>query len=128
MKRSFILISTAIFGIVALASCDKEQPAENVQGNYTGVLDAVYDGDDTLNGSYPVFVTATTKNKVLIEGSLFSSFEVLVTQQGVNVDPVSTDENVAAFLYQGDVNNGQKELSFTYYNNGDTAIYVGTKP
>jgi len=127
MKRSTILFSLAILGAAAIASCEKEQPAVNVEGNYTGVFQGVVDGEDTIKADYPVFATSTTKNKVKIEGSLFSSFEVLVTQQGINVDPVSTDENVGAFLYQGDVN-GTKELSFSYYKNGDTAHYVGTKP
>ncbi|MEO9531861.1 MAG: hypothetical protein ABJG68_11395 [Crocinitomicaceae bacterium] len=124
MKKAHLILFSAVIAISAVTSCEKEQPAENVEGNYTGVLDAKYDGVDTLNGSYPVFVTATTKNKVLVEGTLFPAFEVLVTQQGVNVDPVSTDANVHAFLYQGNLN----ELSFTYYKGGDTAVYVGTKP
>lgn len=125
MKKSTFLLGT-IVATALLIGCEKEQPAENVQGNYTGVFQGVYDGNDTLNANYPVFVTATTKNKVLVEGTLFSNFEVLVTQQGLNVDPVATDENVSAFLYQGD--ESLKELSFTYYKNGDTAIYTGTKP
>jgi len=125
MKKS-IYIFGALLGSSLLIGCEKEQPAENVQGNYTGVFQGVYDGNDTINGNFPVFVTASTKNKVLVEGTLFSSFEVLVTQQGINVDPVSTDDNVKAFLYQGD--ESLKELSFSYYKNGDTAVYVGTKP
>jgi hypothetical protein len=127
MKKSTLLLSAAIFGLIALTSCDKEQPAENVAGDYNGVFQGKYDGEDTINGSYSVYVTTTTKNKVLIEGTLFSNFEVLVTQQGINVDPVATDDNVGAFLYQGDVNNSN-ELSFSYYKNGDTAHYVGSKP
>lgn len=124
MKKAHFILFSAVIGFAAFTACEKEQPAVNVEGNYTGVLDAVYDGDDTLKGSYPVYVTATSKNKVKVEGTLFPAFEVLVTQQGVNVDPVSTDANVHQFLYQGNL----RELSFTYYKNGDTAVYVGTKP
>ena len=105
-------------------SCEKEEPAKDIEGNYSGVLDGVYDGEDTLMGGYAVYATATTRNKIKVEGTLFGSFEVLVTQQGINVDPVSTDEEVYQFLYQGDL----KELSFKYYKNGDSTTYVGTKP
>jgi hypothetical protein len=124
MKKAHFILFSAVLSFATFTSCEKEQPAVNVEGNYIGFLDAKFDGDDTLNGSYPVFVTSITKNKVRIEGTLFPDFEVLVTQQGVNVDPVSTDNNVHAFLFQGTLN----ELSFTYYRSGDTAVYVGTKP
>lgn len=125
MKKSIFTFGV-IAGLSLLFGCEKEQPAKNVEGNYTGVFQGVFQGNDTINANLPVFVTASTKNKVFIEGTLFSNFEVLVTQQGLNVDPVSTDANLNAFLYQGDET--LKELSFTYYNNGDTAVYVGTKP
>ena len=124
MKKIFIF--TLIIGVTTITfnSCEKEQPAENVSGDYTGVLEGKYDGDIILEPEHKVRVTAKTKNKALVEGDLFSSFEVLVTQQGINVDPVSTDEKLSAFLYQGEL----KELSFTYNKNGDTAVFVGTKP
>lgn len=123
--KKYITLGLAA-GIIAIASvsCEKEQPAENIAGNYTGVLQGTYNGVDTINASYPVFATANTKNKIKIEGTLFPSFEVLVTQQGINVDPVSTDNEVYEFLYAGDGN----ELSFKYYKNGDSTYYVGTKP
>jgi len=124
-------ITASIFmlgiGIIGLVSCDKENPAETIEGNYSGVISGVYQGQDTLAGNgdtYPVYATAITRNKIEIQGSLFSTFEVLVTEQGINVDPVSTDENVYEFLYQGDL----KELSFKYYKDGDSAYFVGHKP
>ena len=122
-KLAIYTLFTALTFSIA-TSCEKEEPAKTVEGNYSGVLDGIYDGDDTLKGGFPVYVTATTKNKVKVEGNLFGSFEVLVTQQGINVDPVSTDDEVYMFLYQGDL----KELSFRYYKNGDSTFYVGTKP
>lgn len=123
MKKSLSIIVAA--GLICFASCEKEQPAENVAGTYSGVLQGKHDGNDILLGNHSVRVSTTTKNKCLVEiDSIYNSFEVLVTQQGINVDPVSTDEEVSAFLYQGEL----KELSFTFNKNGDTAIYVGTKP
>lgn len=116
-------IGLAFMTILAL-SCEKEQPAENIQGNYSGYLSGVYDGNDTIIANYPVYATATTKNKIKIEGGMFPSFEVLVSQNGINVIPVSTDNEVYDFLYQGDL----KELSFKYYKNGDSTDFVGTKP
>lgn len=124
MKKYVTLGLAASIIAIASVSCEKEQPAENIAGNYTGVLLGTYNGVDTINGSYPVYATATTKNKIKIEGTLFPSFEVLVTQQGINVDPVSSDHEVFEFLYAGD----DKELSFKYYKNGDSTQYVGTKP
>lgn len=124
MKNYLMLCVAGISLIFAGASCEKEQPATNIEGNYSGVLNGVYDGEDTLNGAYPVYVTAATKNKVKVEANLFGSFEVLVTQNGENVVPVSTDEIVYEFLYQSSL----KELSFKYYKNGDSTVYVGTKP
>lgn len=124
MKRYLrLLVVVAAAGIVTVG-CEKEQPAKNIEGNYTGVLSGTYDGNDTIIASYPVFATSTTTNKIKIEGTLFPAFEVLVSQNGINVVPVSTDSEVYEFLYQGDL----KELSFKYYKNGDTTDYVGTKP
>lgn len=124
MKRYAKLgLLVGIIGITSIA-CEKEQPAENIAGNYSGVINGVYDGNDSVAANYPVFATATTKNKVKIEGTLFPAFEVLVSQNGVNVIPVSTDAEVYEFLYQGSL----KELSFKYYKNGDTTEYIGTKP
>lgn len=121
-KFASIALITGVISIIA--ACEKEQPAKNVEGNYTGYLSGTYDGDDTLNNNYPVYTTATSKNQVKIESTLFPSFEVLVTQKGINVVPVSSDNEVYEFLYQGAL----KELSFKYYKNGDSTSYVGTKP
>lgn len=124
MKKYLTIILASVLLIFTGASCDKEKPAENIEGNYTGVLSGIYDGEDTLVGNYPVYATATSKNKVRIEANLFTPFEVLVTQNGVNVIPVSTDDVIFEFLYQGSLN----ELSFKYYKSGDSTVYVGTKP
>ena len=125
MKKYLSIIAVGGLFLFAGYSCEKEQPAGNIEGNYTGALSGIYDGNDTINGSYPVFATATSKNKIKIEATLFPPFEVLVTQSGENVIPVSNDDpEVVDFLYQGAL----KELSFTYYKNGDTTVYVGTKP
>lgn len=123
MKKSILFIAAAV--LVIFVSCEKEQPAENVAGTYSGVLEGKHDGNTILLANHSVRVTTTTKNKCLVEiDSIFSTFEVLVTQQGINVDPVSTDEEVSAFLYQGEL----RELSFTFNKNGDTAVYIGVKP
>ena len=124
MKKYLALCFVGALLIFAGFSCEKEQPAKNIEGNYSGVLDGVYDGEDTLVGSYPVYATATTKNKIKIEGNLFGSFEVLVSQNGVNVIPVSTDEVIYQFLYSGT----DKEIEFRYYKDGDSTFYIGTKP
>lgn len=124
MKKYLTLCLTGTLLIITAYSCEKEEPAVTIEGNYSGVIKGTYDGDDTLAGNYPVYATATSKNKVKIEGTLFPSFEVLVSQNGLNVIPVSTDDEVFEFLYQGD----QKELSFRYYKNNDSTYYIGTKP
>lgn len=123
MKKTLSIIVAAVF--ICFTSCEKEQPAKNVEGTYSGVLEGVHDGNDILLGNHAVRVTTTSKNKCMIEiDSIYSPFEVLVTQQGINVNPVSTDDEVSAFLFQGELN----ELSFTFNKNGDTAVYIGTKP
>lgn len=124
MKKYFALCLVSGLLIFVGFSCEKEQPAKNIEGNYSGVLKGTYDGEDTITGGYPVYATSSTKNKVTIQGNLFGEFEVLVSQNGVNVVPVSTDDVIYEFLYQGDLN----ELSFRYYKNGDSTYYVGTKP
>jgi hypothetical protein len=124
MKKITAAIVLFGLGLITVSSCEKDNPAETVQGNYTGVIDGEWQGIDTLKGNYPVFATEISKNKVELQGSLFSTFQVLVTKQGINVDPVATDDNVLQFLYQGDL----KELTFTYAKDGDTISYTGTKP
>jgi hypothetical protein len=115
-----------LFGLLTIfaISCEKEQPAKNIEGNYTGTLSGIYSGQDTIIQNYPVFATSSTKNKILVQSTIFTDFEVLVSQNGINVIPVSTTSEVPEFLYQGDLN----ELSFKYYKNGDSTVYVGTKP
>ena len=81
-------------------------------------------GNDTIvNENFAVTVTATDKSSANISGSLFSEFEVLVAKNGINVELVSPTDGLMEFLYAGET----EELSFKYENDGDTAIYVGTK-
>ncbi|UKN01858.1 hypothetical protein K6119_19225 [Paracrocinitomix mangrovi] len=123
MKKYLALPVTALIIGLIVGSCEKEQPAETIAGNYSGVLSGVYNGVDTLAGNVPVLATVVSKNKVKIDGDLFPAFEVLVTTKGINVEPVSTDDEVFYFLYQGNLN----ELSFKYYKDGDSTHYTGTK-
>ena len=109
--------------VVSTSSCEKEEPAKTMSGNYSGILEGKYDGVTLLETGYPVRVSVVSKNKVLIEGDAFSNFEALVTQQGINVDPVSVNENMRALLYSG----ADEELSFIYVSAGDSASYIGKK-
>ena len=123
MKK--LLLSAVILGagVLSVTSCEKEQPAEDMSGTYTGLMTGVLDGNDTIMQNYQVLVSSVSKNKVAVEGSTFPTFEVLVTKEGINVKAVSTDDEVKQFLYQGN----DQELSFKFYKNGDSSIYQGFK-
>ena len=125
MKRfSFfcvILLSAGMF----VVSCKKNRPSEKIAGSYTGHFEGIYEGEDTIvNVGYPVTVTATDKNKATVSGSLFSTFEVLVTKNGLNVELVSPTDGLSQFLYEGET----QTLSFTYTTDVENvATYIGNK-
>ncbi|MEX1001884.1 MAG: hypothetical protein WDZ35_07205 [Crocinitomicaceae bacterium] len=123
MKKIVLLSFLVALGCFVCTSCEKDEPAEDISGNYTGVMSGTYDGNDTLITNYTVAVSALSKNEVSVSGDIFPSFKVLVTQKGLNVKPVATDNEVVAFLYEGDL----KELSFEYHKNGNIFNYSGTK-
>jgi len=116
-----ILLSVSLLAV----SCKKNRPSEILAGTYTGHFQGLYEGNDTIvNEGYKVTVTATDKNKANITSSMFNTFEVLVTKNGLNVELVSPTDGLSNFLYEGDT----KTLSFTYTTDVEnTATYIGNK-
>jgi len=124
MKRITYLTIVFLSVVSISVSCKKNRASEKIDGEYLGHFDGVYNGIDTIvNTGYKVFVTATDKNEANVTGSLFGTFQVLVTPNGLNVELVSAQEGLHDFLFEGETNT----LSFYYTNNGDTAHYNGTK-
>lgn len=124
MKRiSFgILLLTGLALVVI--SCKKNQPAYKIAGDYTGNFEGSYQGADTIiNTGFGVNITAKDKNRATVSGKLFSTFDVLVTPNGINIELVSPTDGLTEFLYQGD----SEKLTFIYENGGNIAKYIGTK-
>jgi hypothetical protein len=127
MKKNIIYSFAIIaFGFVVLTSCNKDkEPAVTMSGTYTGSFEGVFDGDDTLTSNgYQVLVTALNDNKVSVAGNDFVNFEVLVTSNGINVEPVSqADPYLSDFIFISD----EDKLKFTYNRGDDEAEFIGVR-
>lgn len=104
---------------------ENEAPAHKIIGTYSGSFNGTWQGNDTLVNSpnFSVTVSEISDNKVKVEGSLFYAFEVLVTNAGINVEPVADEPELPHFLYSGET----KELDFDYVNGEDFASFTGIK-
>tara|TARA_B110000046_G_C12923850_1_gene368380 strand:- start:622 stop:1005 length:384 start_codon:yes stop_codon:yes gene_type:complete len=127
MKKN-IIYSFAIFafGFVVLTSCTKDkEPAVIMSGTYTGSLEGEYEENTVLESDgYQVLVTALNDNKVTIAGPDFENFDVLVTSNGINVEPVSqADPYLLDFIFISDEN----KLKFTYNKGINTAEFIGVR-
>jgi hypothetical protein len=125
MNRLTFFAALLFAASLTVTSCKKNRPSERIAGTYTGHFEGIYEGNDTIvNTGYPVTVTAQDKNNVKITASMINTFDVLVTNNGLNVEWVSPTEGLSDFLYEGET----KTLSFTYTVDAqNTATYVGTK-
>jgi hypothetical protein len=124
MKLLNLTSATAIIILLALTSCKKNKPSYTIEGTYYGNFQGVFDGNDTIvNSGYLVQAEPLDKSTTLIKGTLFTPFEVLVTPNGLNIEPVSPTTGLSQFLYEGET----KKLTFTYTNGDNSATYIGTK-
>lgn len=127
MKLKVTFSSLLLFGVlVFLSSCGKDrEPAVTMSGTFIGSFEGSFMGKDSLTSSgYGVVVTALNDNKVRVTGNDFETFEVLVTANGLNVQPVSqSDPYLEDFLYIGDEN----KLMFTFNKDDNTAEFIGVK-
>ncbi|MDG1914047.1 MAG: hypothetical protein P8I55_05590 [Crocinitomix sp.] len=127
MKKN-IIYSFAIFafGFVVLTSCTKDkEPAATMSGIFTGSFEGEYEENTVLESDgYQVLVTALNDNKVTIAGPDFENFDVLVTSNGINVEPVSqADPYLLDFIFISDEN----KLKFTYNKGINTAEFIGVR-
>jgi hypothetical protein len=127
MKKN-IIYSFAIlaFGFAILTSCTKDrEPAVTMSGTYTGSFEGEYEENTVLESDgYQVLVTALNDNKVTVAGPDFENFEVLVTSNGINVEPVSqSDPYLLDFIFISDEN----KLKFTYNKGINTAEFIGVR-
>lgn len=125
-NKKFTFIALTLMSLTTLVACNKDQKAaETVVGNYTGSFEGTYLGNDSLTSvGYQVAVSVINDNKIKIVGANFDPFEVLVTSNGLNVEPVSqSDPYLKKFLYIGDDN----KLQFVYNKGANTASFIGTK-
>lgn len=124
MKSKTILLGLASVISFGFYSCEKNQPAYKLEGNYYGNFQGVYMGNDTIvNSGYNVLIQALDKNSATVNGTLFSTFEVLVTPNGLNIELVADVDGLSNFLYQGET----KKLTFTYAKDDNTATFIGYK-
>ena len=116
-----------ILGLLILNSCkDNETPVKKIIGTYSGSFNGNWQGNDTLittAQAFTVTLTELSDNKVFVAGNLFNDFEVLVTNNGINVEPVASNPDLPQFLYSGD----SKELDFNYNEGTNTAAFIGIK-
>lgn len=127
MKKN-ILYTFAILalGFSSLTSCNKDkEPAVTMSGNFSGSFEGVYMENDVLTSEgYQVQVTSLNDNKVKVIGNDFEDFEVLVTSNGLNVEPVSqSDPYLLNFIFIGEEN----KLKFTYNKGDNEAEFIGVK-
>lgn len=127
MKKGLLYtLAIAAVGFGSLTSCNKDkEPAVTMAGTYSGSFEGTYMEHDTLTSNgYAVTVTAVNDNKVEVSGNDFETFEVLVTNNGLNVEPVSqSDPYLTNFIYIGD----ESKLKFTYTKEANTGTFIGTK-
>jgi hypothetical protein len=124
MKLRNLTSTTALILLLALTSCKKNKPSYTIEGPYYGNFHGVFDGNDTIvNDGYLVQIDALDKSTALVKGTLFTPFEVLVTPNGLNIEPVSPTDGLTQFLFEGET----EKLTFTYVNGDNTATYVGIK-
>ena len=127
MKKNILFtLLIAALGFTFMTSCKKDkEPAVTMSGSYSGSFEGHYFDEDTLTSfGYNIVVSAINDNKVRVEGKHFDTFEVLVTSNGLNVEPVSqSDPFLKDFIYIGD----EKKVKFTYDKGSNTAEFIGTK-
>ncbi len=125
--KTLSFLGMMILGTLILNSCkDNESPVNKIIGSYTGSFVGNWQGNDTLittAQAFTVTLAEVSDNKVLVSGSLFNDFEVLVTNNGINVEPVADSPELPQFLYSGD----SKELDFNYNEGTNTAAFIGVK-
>lgn len=120
-----LLFVLGLIGGLSLVSCEKEEPALTVEGNYTGSFEGFYNDKDSLTSyGYMVQVKMLNDNKIQVTGNDFDTFELLVTSNGINVEPVTqSDPYLEEFLYIG----AESKLRFTFNKGANTAKFIGTK-
>ncbi len=120
----FLAISALFF-----FACEEpnKKPAREMEGSYTGSMNATWlDSNYIQNSGFVVGVKELTKNSVLVQGDLFDQFEVLVTWNGLNVEPVDPDEPyLTEFIWIGDENKFKFKLVKPLEN--ESAYFIGTK-
>ena len=125
--KTLLAIASISVGILFVQSCkDNKSPVNKIIGTYTGSFVGNWQGDDTLiteTIGYTITLSEVSDNTVQVSGNLFNDFQVLVTNDGINVSPVSTDTELPQFLYSGDT----EELDFNYNQDGNTAAFIGHK-
>lgn len=125
-KNTFYTLVLLAFSVLFVTSCKKDKnPAIKIEGNYEGSFEGTYNGFDTLTSiGYQVQITALNDNKVKVFGHHFDQFELLVTTNGINVEPVSkSDPYLIDFIYIGD----ESKVKFTYNKGENSAEFIGTK-
>lgn len=114
---------TIISFVLLLGSCEK--PSETIAGTYTGSMSASYNGSDTLNdATYVINVVEVDKNNITVKGDHIPNLELLVTDNGLNVELVDPDHpQLQDFVYIGD----EKKLKMNYVDGDNYASFLGWK-
>jgi hypothetical protein len=127
MKYTGLLIFGLLF--TAFISCEEpnKKPGPEIVGTYTGSMNATWlDSNYIINSGFSVYVDEVDNNTVLVQGDLFDGFEVLVTWNGLNVEPVdASDEHLTEFVWIG----AEEKLKFTYTKiaENESAYFIGVR-
>ena len=124
MKLSVFTILVAALVLTA-SSCENKKPAKTIEGTYTGAFNGDFEDSTYLaSEGYPVKLTALTKNTLKIEGLGFSTYEFLVTWDGLNVTRVNvSDTNLTKFTWIQD----EERVVFDLYRGDNWCTFNGTR-
>lgn len=124
MKLSLftLFIALTAFGVT---SCKKNQPAYKIEGIFSGSFSANFEDSIYLaSEGHQVKFTPLTKNNVRVEGEGFSTFEFLVTKDGLNVVRVNvSDSNLTKFTWIAD----EDRVVFDYSRGDNWCTFNGTR-
>jgi len=119
----FLVLSLALLTFVA---CQKEDnsPAGRMAGSYQGTFNGTYNNNSIqVTTTYPVEITKVADNEVLVTGADFDDFEVVVVDNGTQIQIQTAIASISQFVYTP----SSQSLVFQRNIGSNTAQYSGVK-